>query len=72
MPKVDPDSLPYRPCVGCMVFNHQGHVFLGRRTKRVAFIDEQMPEPAHGFEPLPHRQGTPGSLRFTATLDMLS
>ncbi|KQQ79619.1 RNA pyrophosphohydrolase [Aureimonas sp. Leaf324] len=26
-----PDSLPYRPCVGIMVLNHEGKVFVGRR-----------------------------------------
>ena len=31
MPSVDPDSLPYRPCVGVMVLNAQGHVWTGRR-----------------------------------------
>lgn len=33
MPKrpVDPGSLPYRPCVGVMVLNHDGLVWIGRR-----------------------------------------
>jgi len=26
------DALPYRPCVGTMVFNGEGRVFVGRRT----------------------------------------
>jgi putative (di)nucleoside polyphosphate hydrolase len=26
------DSLPYRPCVGMMVFNRHGHVFVGKRV----------------------------------------
>ncbi|RST85225.1 RNA pyrophosphohydrolase [Aquibium carbonis] len=28
---VDPQSLPYRPCVGIMVLNRAGHVWAGRR-----------------------------------------
>lgn len=28
---VDPESLPYRPCVGQMVINWNGHVWIGRR-----------------------------------------
>jgi putative (di)nucleoside polyphosphate hydrolase len=44
MAKVDPESLPYRPCVGCMVFNRQGHVFLGRRIIQEAGENWQMPQ----------------------------
>jgi putative (di)nucleoside polyphosphate hydrolase len=29
--KIDPESLPYRPCVGIMVLNAQGLVWAGRR-----------------------------------------
>ena len=29
--KIDPESLPYRPCVGLMVLNAQGLVWVGRR-----------------------------------------
>ena len=29
-------QLPYRPCVGIMLFNHEGQVFIGRRTDRRA------------------------------------
>lgn len=28
---VAPESLPYRPCVGIMLFNKRGHVFVGKR-----------------------------------------
>lgn len=28
-----PDDLPYRPCVGAMVLNDRGEVFVGRRIK---------------------------------------
>jgi len=30
-PRVDPQTLPYRPCVGIMVLNAQGKVWAGRR-----------------------------------------
>ena len=29
---IDPSSLPYRPCVGVMVFNRHGDVWVGRRV----------------------------------------
>jgi len=30
-PLIDPETLPYRPCVGQMVVNWNGHVWIGRR-----------------------------------------
>jgi putative (di)nucleoside polyphosphate hydrolase len=30
----DRDKLPYRPCVGVMLLNPEGHVFVGRRADR--------------------------------------
>jgi putative (di)nucleoside polyphosphate hydrolase len=27
------EQLPYRPCVGCAIFNHAGLVFIGRRAE---------------------------------------
>jgi putative (di)nucleoside polyphosphate hydrolase len=32
MAPVEPGSLPYRPCVGIMLINRAGRVWLGRRT----------------------------------------
>jgi putative (di)nucleoside polyphosphate hydrolase len=29
---IDPEGLPYRPCVGVMLINRQGGVFVGHRT----------------------------------------
>lgn len=29
---VDPALLPYRPCVGLMILNRQGHIWVGRRV----------------------------------------
>lgn len=31
-PVKDPKSLPYRPCVGIMLINRAGHIWLGHRT----------------------------------------
>ena len=46
MPKYD--NLPYRPCVGMMLFNKKGRVFIGRRTDGPEHVDEthvwQMPQ----------------------------
>lgn len=36
---VDPESLPYRPCVGIMVLNRDGLVWAGRR---IALTDSEM------------------------------
>ena len=44
MKRVDPETLPYRPCVGCMVFNRQGLVFVGRRVDQEAGEAWQMPQ----------------------------
>jgi putative (di)nucleoside polyphosphate hydrolase len=43
MTPVDPQTLPYRPCVGCMVFNREGLVFVGRRVDQEAGEAWQMP-----------------------------
>jgi putative (di)nucleoside polyphosphate hydrolase len=32
MPKIDPETLPYRPCVGALVVNRDGLVFVGHRS----------------------------------------
>ena len=29
--KIDPETLPYRPCVGIMLFNDDGKIFVGKR-----------------------------------------
>lgn len=44
----DPDSLPYRPCVGVMLLNREGRVFTGQR------IDSDLPAwqmPQGGLDP---------------------
>ncbi len=42
------EDLPYRPCVGMMVLNRPGRVFIGRRSKGPEHVDEthawQMPQ----------------------------
>ena len=30
--KPDPSTLPYRPCVGIMLINKDGHIFVAKRT----------------------------------------
>ena len=41
------EDLPYRPCVGTMVLNGEGRVFVGRRTSG----DEQLdPDVAHSWQ----------------------
>jgi putative (di)nucleoside polyphosphate hydrolase len=42
------EDLPYRPCVGVMLLNRKGRVFIGRRTEGPEHVDEthvwQMPQ----------------------------
>ena len=42
------EDLPYRPCVGVMLINRKGLVFIGRRTEGPEHVDEthawQMPQ----------------------------
>jgi putative (di)nucleoside polyphosphate hydrolase len=42
--RVDPDSLPYRPCVGALVLNRAGLVFVGRRVDGDLGESWQMPQ----------------------------
>jgi putative (di)nucleoside polyphosphate hydrolase len=57
MPKFE--ELPYRPCVGLMVLNREGHVFIGRRTDGPEHVDAthvwQMPQGGidEGEDPYP-------------------
>jgi putative (di)nucleoside polyphosphate hydrolase len=57
MPKYE--QLLYRPCVGVMVLNAQGHAFIGRRIEGPEHIDEvhvwQMPQGGidEGEDPFP-------------------
>lgn len=32
MPKIEPSTLPYRPCVGIMLINKDGDIFVARRV----------------------------------------
>ena len=53
------EDLPYRPCVGTMVLNRAGRVFIGRRTEGPEHVDMvhawQMPQGGvdPGEDPLP-------------------
>jgi putative (di)nucleoside polyphosphate hydrolase len=53
------EELPYRPCVGVMVLNRNGHAFIGRRTSGPEHIDAihawQMPQGGidEGEDPYP-------------------
>jgi putative (di)nucleoside polyphosphate hydrolase len=47
-PLVAPDTLPYRPCVGIMLINAKGQVFVGRRIDREA---EAWQMPQGGIDP---------------------
>ena len=33
---LDPETLPYRPCVGVMLINDQGHIFAGQRIDNLS------------------------------------
>ena len=44
MNRTDPDQLPYRRCVGIMVLNPHGRVFVGRRINIEVGENWQMPQ----------------------------
>lgn len=44
MNRTDPDNLPYRRCVGIMVLNQDGRVFVGRRINVEVGEAWQMPQ----------------------------
>jgi putative (di)nucleoside polyphosphate hydrolase len=46
---VDPETLPYRPCVGMMVLNRAGLVFVGRRI--FGDVGESWQMPQGGVDP---------------------
>jgi putative (di)nucleoside polyphosphate hydrolase len=46
--KVDPAALPYRPCVGLMVLNREGQVFVGKRVDQTI---ESWQMPQGGIDP---------------------
>ncbi len=56
---VDPATLPYRPCVGTVVFNQAGLVLIGERAPNPELVEGdpvwQLPQGGidHGEDPLP-------------------
>lgn len=54
-PKIDPEDLPYRPCVGVMVLNRAGQVWSGRRIaepdSEFAGTDKRWQMPQGGIDP---------------------
>lgn len=63
---MDPNSLPYRPCVGIMVLNARGDVWIGRRTHR------QGKEAAGGWWQMPQGGIDPGENPGAAALRELA
>jgi putative (di)nucleoside polyphosphate hydrolase len=47
-PAIDPATLPYRPCVGIMLFNRDGLVFVARR---IDMVSEAWQMPQGGIDP---------------------
>jgi putative (di)nucleoside polyphosphate hydrolase len=58
------DALPYRPCVGTMVFNGDGRVFVGRRTSGPEQLDADI---QHSWQ-MPQGGIDPGEEPFRAAL----
>ncbi len=56
------ESLPYRPCVGTMVLNRQGRVFIGRRIDGPEHVDA-----AHAWQ-MPQGGVDPGEDTWLAAL----
>jgi putative (di)nucleoside polyphosphate hydrolase len=57
------DDLPYRPCVGVMLLNGQGHAFVGRRSER-----DDAPEGAGHWWQMPQGGIDPGEDPAAAVL----
>ena len=49
--RIDPSALPYRPCVGIMLINSTGLVWIGRRRELVAEAGESWQMPQGGIDP---------------------
>ncbi|NJM33683.1 MAG: RNA pyrophosphohydrolase [Rhodomicrobium sp.] len=47
----DPAAMPYRPCVGIMLINRSGLVWIGRRRKTIAEDGEHWQMPQGGIDP---------------------
>jgi putative (di)nucleoside polyphosphate hydrolase len=58
------DGLPYRPCVGTMVLNAEGRVFVGRRTSGPEQLDADI---QHSWQ-MPQGGIDPGEEPFGAAL----
>jgi putative (di)nucleoside polyphosphate hydrolase len=43
MPLIDPKTLPYRPCVGIMLLNLEGLIWIGRRSDGLVSHEFQQP-----------------------------
>lgn len=48
---VDKSALPYRPCVGIMLANREGHIFVGRRTDQSVAEPDAWQMPQGGIDP---------------------
>jgi putative (di)nucleoside polyphosphate hydrolase len=47
---IDPATLPYRPCVGIMLLNGRGLIWVGRRRLEVAELGESWQMPQGGID----------------------
>lgn len=50
-PLIDKSTLPYRPCVGIMLANRDGHVFVGRRIDQSRAEPDAWQMPQGGVDP---------------------
>ncbi len=50
-PPIDKSALPYRPCVGIMLANREGQVFVGRRTDQSVAEPDAWQMPQGGIDP---------------------
>jgi putative (di)nucleoside polyphosphate hydrolase len=50
-PRIDKSTLPYRPCVGIMLANRDGHVFVGRRLDQSHGEPDAWQMPQGGVDP---------------------
>lgn len=57
---IDPESLPYRPCVGVVLMNADGHVFVGERIDTPGAW--QMPQGGVDAGETPQEAGVPRAM----------
>ena len=75
MSLIDPNTLPYRPCVGIVLLNAEGRIWIGRRFDDLVSQEYQlrwqMPQGGIDFTKKPASQARKSSPKRRAGSDMI-